>query len=146
MIGNRPLLLAIACLPLLTAAGSNRFYGVKEVIERHDELDGRRILVRGWLSYCLPLNCVLYASNDLDSDTLSIGSSRSFDKVAKRLSGKKIEILAKLDADCSYHVADRPDDKASPNEDGVSEDGHYHSICLDRADVLSKPRLVRVLR
>jgi hypothetical protein len=103
---------------------------VDEVVERHHELDGQAIRVRGWLTLCQPLSCSLSSSPQRgDGFSLSIGGSDSFDRAVAGLIGRKIVVDAKLDAKC-LHIqvdAELPSDVL---------------LCLDRAPVLTSPRLV----
>lgn len=104
---------------------------VEDVLARHHELDGRTIVVRGWLSPCQRLSCRLMArTQGTTSPYLSIGGSLAFDARIAGRTGQRITIRARLDARCMHARLDA----VRENDDVV--------ICTDRASELRDPTLV----
>lgn len=131
----RPILFALGAMAAFSAVDAGeRAIGVEDVIARHHELDGKRIRVHGWLGNCWSNSCGLFSSADEDAALrLSIGSSKSFDLKARSLKGRHVEIEATVDAGCMHIKYDEP-----PPENS--------EICLDRAEELASPILIRKLR
>ena len=112
----------------------DKVLSVVEVVERHHELDGQAIRVRGYLSLCERMSCWLTPRRSKNSEPyLSIGSSQSFDSSIQNLIGQEIVVEATLDADC-LHIQVDP-----PRPDGTM------IVCTDRASVLEDPIFIKAL-
>ena len=104
-----------------------------EIWERHHELDGQKIIVRGWLQYCKRLGCRITDSRSDRDPGLSIGRSASFDRDVSGLIGRQVIVAGELDASC-LHVSVH-----GPNPDGSMV------VCADRASEIENPRLLKVI-
>ena len=104
-----------------------------EIWERHHELDGQKIIARGWLQYCEPLGCRITDSRSDRDPGLSIGSSASFDREVTGLIGRQVIVAGELDATC-LHISVH-----GPNPDGSMV------VCTDRASEIENPRLLKVI-
>jgi hypothetical protein len=126
------------CLPFLILALSacvagppERPLSVRYVVENAGVLDGRDIVVSGWLQACQHLSCSLYdsaeeAGKDSPSYFLSIGRSPWFDSFARRSAPTRITLRARVDASCISDPAT-----------GV------FALCTDRPNSLEPLGLVR---
>jgi len=96
-------------LPFLALAGCvtvpiERPMTVREIVQNAHVLDGRVIVVSGWLEQCQPLSCGLYASAaEVRKDSpyyLSIGSSRWFDAFARRAGPTNVVLRVRVHDRC----------------------------------------------
>ena len=129
--GLRMRLLLFSVLALSAcAAGSVRPLSVRQVIENAEALDGREILVSGWIEECNRLSCPLYGSADeVGKDwpyVLSIGASRWFDSFARRRAPTQVTLRARVRDRC---ISD-------PAAEAIA-------LCADRSDTLEPLSLVR---
>lgn len=100
---------------------------VIEVIDGQEDLIGRRVVIRGVLSECQRLSCVLVGEDGNGRERfLSIGSSAAFDAAARSHSGRTVEIEARL-TDVCLPV---PDPDVIP-------------VCADRSSTLADPVFIR---
>ncbi|MBX3561558.1 MAG: hypothetical protein KF780_07050 [Sphingomonas sp.] len=100
-----------------------------DVIYGQRDLIGTRIVVRGRLSRCQPLSCVLHGVDENGRERfLSIGFSEAFDAVARRYGGRTVEIEAQLT------------DRCLP-----SRDPDIITACADRPATLADPIFIRLL-
>jgi hypothetical protein len=126
--------LPLACLLLAACAtvAPPRPLTVRQVVENAEALDGKVILVSGWLPYCHRLSCGLYGSREEVAKDfayyLSIGGSRWFDAAALRLEPGFIVLRARLHNKCISDPAD-----------GTI------AVCADRSGTLEPLALVRGL-
>lgn len=109
-------------------------------MQRHEELDGKRVMITGWLVECQPLSCALLNNLDgLDDDDfhyISLGESLEFDRSVARFEGRPhlVEVEGIIRRTCFSHQ----------NDVGIDLGGDI-IVCTDRADQLRNPRLLRVL-
>jgi len=122
-------------LPFLALAGCvtgsiERPMTVREIVQNARVLDGREVVVSGWLEQCQPLACGLYASAaEVRTDVpyyLSIGSSRWFDAFARRAAPTNVVLRARVHDRC---ISD-------PSTQVIA-------VCADRAGSLEPLALVR---
>ncbi|MGD9713054.1 MAG: hypothetical protein AB7V46_13425 [Thermomicrobiales bacterium] len=124
-----PLLLMLQALPLEAATGHPM--SVREVMENNERLDGREIVVSGWVEECRPLSCPLYASRREAHRNgprywLSIGSSSGFDAFARDHAPGRVTLRARFRADCVNDPS-----------------GEAIAVCADRVNSLSPVAIVR---
>jgi hypothetical protein len=121
-----PLLAVCGCVAGPTA----RPLSVREVVEGAQALDGREIVVAGWLEDCRPLSCGLYGSaGEVRKEFpyyLSIGRSPWFDSFARRAAPRRIVLRARLHDRC---ISD-------PATETIA-------VCADRSGTLEPLALVR---
>jgi hypothetical protein len=126
----RPLLPVALLLVSFPSHAAPVALSVTEVIARHRELNGRQVIVRGWLDRCRTLSCGLFASRKAavihryGDDMLSIGWSKAFDRELLNRGPVEILLRARVNDTCM-----RPE-----------------IICLDRADELQPIKILRVWR
>jgi hypothetical protein len=112
------------------AGPAGRPLSVREVVERAEALDGREIVVAGWLDQCHRFSCGLYASaKEVEKDLpyyLSIGPSPWFDSYARSAAPTRIVLRARLNDRCISDPAT-----------GII------AVCGDRARTLEPLALVR---
>jgi hypothetical protein len=127
----------VLCLVLAACAStqgtadrpSGTALSVVAVIHGQRELIGQRIVIRGVLSECNRLSCVLLGERENGRERfLSIGYSVAFDAVARRHSGRTVEVEARLTDVCLQD----PDPRIIP-------------VCADRSDTLADPVFIRAL-
>nr|WP_294849926.1 hypothetical protein [uncultured Sphingomonas sp.] len=125
-----PLLLVV-----LASSASARMpgYTVTEVWKNHVALDGKVIRVSGVVGRCRGLDCTLLENHSKEARRLGIGRSEDFDRTIQSRLGQIVVIEAKFDATCLHAAADM-----AFGDHGKSDT----VICLDRAPVLSNPRIV----
>ena len=86
------------------ASPTERALSVREVVQNAPGLDGREILVTGWIEYCWRLSCPLFESAaDVWKDDgyfLSIGSSRGFDAFAAPQAPARVTFRARVHDRC----------------------------------------------
>jgi hypothetical protein len=103
---------------------------VREIVQNARVLDGREVVVSGWLEQCQPLSCGLYASAaEVRKDFpyyLSIGPSRWFDAFARRAGAANVVLRARVHDRCI----------SEPSTQVVA-------ACADRAGSLEPLALVR---
>lgn len=128
----------MAPLPLLflalhgsAAQPAERPMTVREVMERAEALDGREIVVSGWVEECRRLSCPLFQSRrearrEWPRYWLSVGSSPWFESFARRNVPGRMTLRARLDARC---VTD-------PRTEVIA-------LCSDRAGSLHPLAIVR---
>lgn len=101
---KRLLLLSLLAVAGCVTGPSSSPLTVRHVIEDARSLDGREIVVAGWLEHCQPLSCALYASvEDVRSDNpyyLSIGSRPWFDAATRGSGPAWIVLRARLHNRC----------------------------------------------
>lgn len=100
-----PFPLLFLALQAAVPAQGERPLSVREVMENAGTLDGREIVVSGWIEECHRLSCTLYASRrearkDWPDYWLSIGSSGWFDSFAARNAPTRVTLRARFDARC----------------------------------------------
>ena len=124
----------LALLLIAASPASARTYSVAEVMQHHEVLNGKRVQVRGWIAVCQKLGCLLQVSPDR-SEWISIGTSPSFDRAVRRYQPDAIEVVVEgiVHRECFDHSKDADRDLM---------DGE---ICVDRADELAQPQLMRVI-
>ena len=111
---------------------------IEELFAKHVELDGKSVRATGYLTICKRTYCEIAARKnrkDRANSRLSIGSSDWFDRRVRNLVGRKIIVEGVLNAECMHSAAD----KTYPH--GEVENP---VICLDRANQLKSPKLIRV--
>jgi hypothetical protein len=117
---------------LAFAAGANTPpLTVREVMENAQAVDGKEILLSGWIEHCRPLACILYASRrearrKSSRYWLSIGRSAWFDAFARRHGPGKITLRARFDARC-----------VTDPRSGII------AVCTDRVNSLSPVAIAR---
>lgn len=103
---------------------------VQEVVENAHDLDGRVIVLSGWLQHSQPLSCGIFASaEEVEKDFpyyLSIASSRRFDRSAEGAAPRPIVLRARLWNRCISNPATE-----------------LIAACGDRAGTLQPLNLVR---
>lgn len=86
------------------APASARPMSVREVTQNAAALDGREVVVAGWLEQCLPRSCGLYGSakgvRKRFPYFLSIGASRSFDAFARRAGRRWVVLRVRVHDRC----------------------------------------------
>ncbi|HEX6375587.1 MAG TPA: hypothetical protein VFZ91_07685 [Allosphingosinicella sp.] len=112
------------------AGATERPLSVREVVENARTLDGREIVVAGWLERCQSRSCGIHASADEVGDDfpyyLSIGPSRWFDSFARRTAPTRIVLRARLHDRCISDPAAR-----------------IIAACADRAGTLEALAVIR---
>ena len=77
---------------------------VREVTQNAAALDGREVVVAGWLEQCLPLSCGLYGSAKEVRKPLpyylSIGASGWFDAFARRAGRRWVVLRVRVHDRC----------------------------------------------
>jgi len=126
----RLLPLLFVALSACVAGRSERPLSVRYVVQNADALDGRQVVVTGWLDECRQLSCPLYAApEDVGKRwpiyTLSIGSSRWFDAFARRNAPTLVTLRARVHDHC---ISD-------PAADVIA-------VCADRPNTLEPLGLV----
>ena len=102
---------------------------VGAVVADHSALNGKTIMVRGWLDRCVDLSCALFPTRaaamakSWERPLLSVGASPLIDNHLDQLRHAEIILEARFDNRCL-------------------ENKH---ICLDRAPTLDPVRVVRIL-
>jgi hypothetical protein len=135
--------MAASSLPLLIIAAvadaeTLPNLSIADVIARHEQLDGQRVRVSGWLlDKCYRFGCSIRASREADSPTLRIGESADFDEalISKGAQGHRILIEGRVKHDCFDHP------KGDPRYDPK-----FITVCTDRGDQLADPKLITVLQ
>ena len=108
----RLLPLLFVALSACVSGRSDRPLSVRDVVQNAEALDGREVIVTGWIDECRQLSCPLYAGpEDVGKGWpiffLSIGSSRWFDTFARRNGPTLITLRARVHDHCiSDPVAD----------------------------------------
>ena len=124
------LLLSLLAVAGCLAGPSASPLTVREVIDEAQSLDGREIIVEGWLDQCQRLSCPLFASSeDTRSDDpyfLSIGSAPWFDIEMRVATPTWIVLRARFHDLCV-------NDPASGN----------YAVCSDRPETLEPLALIR---
>lgn len=97
--------LLLLALTACVAGRTERPLSVREVVENAQALDGREIVVSGWIETCQRLSCPLYGSSeevgkDWPIYYLSIGPSRWFESFARRHAPTRVTLRARVDARC----------------------------------------------
>ncbi|HEX8381204.1 MAG TPA: hypothetical protein VF619_11735 [Allosphingosinicella sp.] len=112
------------------AGPTERPLSVEEVVENASALNGREIVVVGWLDQCFRFSCGIYASaKEAKKDFpyyLSIGRSRWFDSFAQRAAPTRIALRARLDDRCISNPATE-----------------IIALCTDRSGTLEPLALIR---
>jgi hypothetical protein len=91
-------------LTACVAGPTERPLTVQHVVENARALDGREVVVSGWMEQCQRLSCGIFASAaEVDKDFpyyLSIGPSRWFDPLAQRAAPGPIVMRARVHDRC----------------------------------------------
>lgn len=101
-----PVLLAFLLAAHAVPGGTaERPLTVRHVMENAEALDGREIVVSGWMEECMGLSCELWASRAESRRHppryfLSIGSSTWFDALAQRSTPRQVTLRARFSAHC----------------------------------------------
>jgi hypothetical protein len=122
--GMRPILPALVLtLSACASAPAERPLSVRYVVENAEALDGREILVTGWVEECWRLGCALWDSrNEMKKDWpyyLPIGASRWFDRFAEDNAPTRVTLRARFHNRCI----------ANPVTQVIG-------VCADRSDTL----------
>ena len=111
----------VAVLVLLNlsacAVTAERPRTVKQVIENHEDLNGKLVTVSGWLGECQRLSCPLYDSREEAQKAnpyfLSIGGDYWFDFLTRGKSPSQITLRGRVNSRCIDEITlctDRSDD------------------------------------
>ena len=125
----------LTTLSLAACVGQLPHLTIAEVNSRHEALNGKRIIVTGWLTSCKRYDCSISLKPDGQTVELRIGGSRDFDRSVAAFAGKaiQIEVEGTVDRACFDHRKD------------PGHDPDLIEVCTDRANQLSNPRLVRII-
>ena len=101
----RLLPLLFVALSACVSGASQRPLSVRHVVQNAEALDGREVVVTGWIDECLRLSCPLYADpEDVGKAwpiyVLSIGASRWFDAFARLHAPTRITLRARVHDHC----------------------------------------------
>jgi hypothetical protein len=125
-------------------SSTEHVWTVDQAFQHAAKLDGRTILVRGWLPRCGGLDCTLYSSktaadrfweNRGHNRILSIGAAPEFDRVIRSQVPAEIVLRARVNADCLRKNEIR-------NPDGTID----IILCADRTDDLIPLQIISVRR
>lgn len=123
------LALFVACSGCVTGSGEEPL-SVRQVAENARALDGRKIIVTGWIEYCHPRSCSLFDSpEDVDAEwpyRLSIGPSRRLDAFARHNAPGQVTLLARFNDLCVTNPATQT-----------------IAVCADRSSTLEPISLIR---
>lgn len=105
---------------------------VEEVIKWHEALDGQVFRIKGRVTRCQPYSCALLSLTN-DQKALSLGGSDMFDREVSAFENAAtlVEVEGRVSRTCFDHTAD-------PGHPKVTV------VCLDRADEIQHPRLIRI--
>jgi hypothetical protein len=120
----------LIALSACAAGPTARPLTVREVVESAHALDGKEVVVTGWLEQCQRLSCGIFASaEEVEKDFpyyLSIGRSSWFDAFAQQSAPRRITFRARLRDTCI----------SNPATQSIAG-------CADRAGTLEPLALVR---
>ena len=99
--------LAIASMLVLGGCATHaapRVLDVREIVENAGALDGKEVLVSGWMANCHPLSCGLFQSRRETGRSfpyyLSIGPSDWFDAFANHGPARQVVLRVRVNAKC----------------------------------------------
>jgi hypothetical protein len=121
----------------VAALGGPEVLSVSDVIARHEELDGQKLRVRGWIGECGRLSCTLSAVPADAAQTVSLGLSPDFDndpRFQDRSTIREVVAEATLARQCFNHAGEPRSPVPPPPP------------CTDRPDQLRSPKLLRIIR
>lgn len=120
----------ILAVSACVTAPTERPLTVREIVENAEVLDGKEVVVSGWLEKCQHLSCGIFDSaNEVDKDFsyyLSIGPSPWFDSFAQRAAPGPIVLRARIHDRCISNPATQ-----------------IIAVCADRPSTLVPLALVR---
>lgn len=126
----RRLPFAVLALSACVAPPTGRPLTVRDVVENAQALDGKEVLVSGWLERCERLSCGIFGSEEEVEKRfpyyLSIGRSEWFDASAKRAAPGRIVMRARVHDKC---ISD-------PAAGAIA-------VCADRSGTLEPLALIR---
>ena len=101
----RLLPLLFVALSACVSGRSERPLSVRHVVQNAEALDGREIVVTGWIDECRHLSCTLYAGPEDVGKAwpiyiLSIGASPWFDAFARLHAPTRITVRARVHNHC----------------------------------------------
>jgi hypothetical protein len=125
-----PPFVALLALAATQAGASERPWTVRQVIENAELLDGREVIVAGWLQACQRLSCPLFnspeeAKGQSPAYHLSVGGNGWFDHDARRYAPSYVILKARVDARCIN----------DPSQDVIA-------LCTDRPSSLRPVRII----
>lgn len=103
-----------------------------EIALRHNELEGHRLRVVGWLRGCQFLSCGITSDPGGKGKWLSLGASKTFDRDVAPYNDS--DILIEVEGTVGGCFIDE------------TENGQEIEVCTDRADNIKHPRLVQILK
>ena len=107
---------------------------IKDVVGRHESLDGKQVRLTGWIKSCENYSCEMTDRAAQNGSVIRIGYAPDFDFELAKFKGFEVHIVVDgiVHAGCFGHETD-----ANMPAEVV--------VCTDRAGQLDKPKLIKVL-
>ena len=107
---------------------------IKNVVERHEALDGKKVRLTGWIKSCENYSCEMTEQAAQNGPVIRIGYAPHFDREFAKFNGSEVHIV--IDGIVHAGCFDHETDAKMPAE---------VVVCTDRSGQLDKPKLIKVL-